>query len=240
MLPPLPDDALAVVQAAQDSGRCHLALVDEAELAAAGAPSLARAGLPHWGAPEDISAAGQRLVSRGLADPQEWANGVVTPTDALLTYLNLVLHPRARVGVITSWLDPEPPSSFRDQNQVAVLIDVVHGGVACVSSTRVPVPATGAPLEVAIDLVRLDVLVAGIVEAAFAAIPAAGSTRHVGVTFLDGEGHAASSELAVSASGAGVLRAPRASRFRSGGSSEQHVGPGEFADHLKLRLMSAG
>jgi hypothetical protein len=238
-LPPVPNDTVRHLQIAQDQGRLHLADVDEAELLAAGAPPQSRPGIPNWaGTPAEIDAAGRRLVERGLADPQPWAQGEVTPARDLLVYASLAFDPRTRAGSVSSWLDPEPPASLRTQQQICSLIDVVHGGIACVASMSIPIPAQAGPLPVSLDVVRLDVLVAGIATAAFAELPE-GVDRGVGVVFLDGRRNPVITRLAVSASGAGELTSPRSARIGPRTKTER-VGRSEFADHLRLRLTAAG
>lgn len=238
-LPPLPLDTVRRLQVAQDEGRLHLADVDEAEVLAAGAPAQNRPGMPDWtGTPAEIAEAGRRLVRRGLAEPQPWARGEVTPAGDLLVYASLAFDPRTRVGSVSSWLDPEPPTSLRTQQQICSLIDVVHGGIACVASMAIPTPAPPGPLPVRMDVVRLDVLVEGIAAAAFADVPG-GVDRGVGVVFLDGQRKPVVTRLTVSASGSGRLTSPRSARFGPRTKTER-VGRSEFADHLRLRLLGAG
>jgi hypothetical protein len=238
-LPPLPHDAVRRLQIAQDDGRLHLAEVDEAELLAAGAPAQNRPGMPDWtGSPAEIAQAGGRLVQRGLADPQPWAHGEVTPSADLLIYASLAFDPRTRVGAVSSWLDPEPPTSLRTQQQICSLIGVVRGGIACVASMSIPTPASSGPLPVRLDIVRLDILVEGIATAAFAELPG-GVNRGLGVVFLDEQRKPVVTRLTVSAARDAELMSPRTARFGPRTKSER-VGRGEFADHLRLRLMAAG
>lgn len=239
-LPPLPNHTIQRLQVAQDEGRLHLADVDEAELLAAGAPPQNRPGMPDWAptAADEIERAGRRLAERGLADPQPWAHGQVRPAGDLLIYASLAFDPRTRVGSVSSWLDPEPAMSLRTQQQICSLIDVVHGGIACVASSSIPRPAQAAPLRVSLDIVRLDVLVEGIATTAFAEVPP-GVAREVGVVFLDGQRKPVVTRLSVSASGAAELASPRSARLGPRIKTER-VDRSGFADHLRMRLMTAG
>lgn len=239
VLPPFDDADGARFQAAQDAGQLHLADVDEAELAAIGAPPLPRESRPDIG-DEDLAAAADRLVARGLAEPVPWANGRVRPVGALLTYAGLIFHPQTRVGVIGTWLVPEPPGAVRTQYRVSLLIDVVHGGLACVERALLPVPAAPSVLPVNIDLLRLDLLVAAAVATAFG-----DDERHVTaaretlIVFGDGAGNQQPTRLRVSEAGAAELESSRHGLLGNK-TVREHVDREGFADHLRLRLMAAG
>jgi hypothetical protein len=237
VLPALPPDTVRRLRIAQDEGRLHLADVDEAELIAVGAPQP-RPGLPAFApGPDELAQAGRRLVDRGLAVPEPWAQGQVTPAGDLLSYVALAFDPRTRVGSVSTWLDPEPTPSLRTHQQICVLIDVVRGGLACVASRSIPTPVALGPLRVALDAVRVDVLVAGVTASAFAPVPD-GVERGVGIVFLDAERKAVISRLSVAASGEAVLVSPRRARFGPATRSQRTDRDG-FADHLRLRLMTA-
>jgi len=251
VLPDMPEEFATALQAAQDNGSVHLFSVDEAEVRAVGAPRASRAGRPPWVGydyPVDhpvIEAAAGRLVARGLATPTSWANGQVTPAGGLLGYLRLALHPKAHVGTVATWLAPEVLPASRGQVRINVLIDVVRGGLACIERTDVPVPDSEPPLAVGVDVVRLDVLVDLLVESAFGGVGAAEGVRETGVVFSGGkrapDGGAAivTTRLDVSLrAGTAMLRAPRKGVLGTKMVTTP-VSRAEFADHLRLRLMSA-
>jgi hypothetical protein len=239
MLPPLPPDTVRRLAIARDVGRLHLADVDEAELIAAGAPSPARPGLPAFvPEPGELDRAADRLVGRGLAVPEPWAQGQVTPAGDLLIFVALAFDRRTRVGSVSTWLDPEPVPSLRTHQQICVLIDVVHGGLACVASRSIPTPVPPGPLRVALDAVRLDVLVDGITGSVFGPVPD-GVQRGAAIVFLDAERTPVISRLRVAPAGEAVLVSPRRARFGPATKSEP-IDRGGFAEHLRLRLMAAG
>lgn len=230
MTSPLPAADLSELQRAQDFGELHLADVDEAALAAIGV------ALPHPGRPPldelAVATAAGRLVSSGLASPQPWAHAAVTPAGPLLTYLTLAVHPKSRVGSIAVYPDAGATVATR-LLRVNVLIDVVRGGLALVEDVHAG-DDLGGGAPVAIDVLRLDVLVERVVDAAFAAANAV-----TVVIFNDGRRRLQATRLRVDGLGHAELES-----VRRGALGERTVRePADraaFADHLRLRLMAAG
>lgn len=239
VLPPFTDEDQARAQSVLETGRLHLADVDEAELAAIGVPPLPRQGRPDIAEP-DVAAGAERLVARGLAEPVPWAAGRVRPAGVLLMYTQLSLHPKKRVGMIETWLAPEPVGAIRTLYRLGVLIDVVHGGLAGVDRASLPAEGGAPALAVSLDLLRLDLLVAAAVSTAFGDDePTVRSGRETLVLFADGAGKQQPTRLRISDAGVAELETSRHGLLGAK-TVRQRVDREGFADHLRLRFMAAG
>jgi hypothetical protein len=234
-LPPLDVRAAATLQQAQDDGGRTLLEVDEAGIVAAvGVPPPSGRGLASI-PPDQVAAAGQRLVRGGLADATPWALAPFRPTGALLLYAQLVTHRKAHLGMISSWDVPERPDGLRATRRVTVLTDVVRGGLAIVERVSLPVSAAPASLPVEVGLLRLDVLVDQVL--ADASPGAVG--RETLVLFADGRGRQDPSRYRVDAPGRGELESSRHGMLGAKTKREPTDADG-FADHLRMRLLAAG
>lgn len=237
VLPPIGADAAAGLQSAQDGGRLRLADTDEAELAAIGAPAFPREGRPDI-TDAEIERGAQRLTARGLAEPVPWQRGRVRPAGNLLTYLQLVLHPKARIGMLSTWFHPQLPGSVRTTYRVTVLIDVVHGGLACVERASVSQPRPVQAL--AIEVLRLDLFVEAAVSAAFGDDDLNSSAvRETLVLFADGSGTQQPTRLRVGGTATAELESSRHG-LPGNRTVRDEVDRSGFAEHLRLRLMAAG
>ncbi|HEX2892614.1 MAG TPA: hypothetical protein VHO29_01255 [Marmoricola sp.] len=193
---------------ARESGRAAMVEVDEAEIRAVGfTPQPRGEGIPEFpqalAAFDDpvIRAAGDRLVSRGLATPEPTARSVVTPSGALLAWLvGVVTAGRASFNVAEV---REPAGAVRAVRRRVTLATAQLGWpMAMVEHTEVPEGAGPEPLPVRIEAVRPDVLVDELVDAAYAVPPAPGSTLTLDLLSLTSHGPA---RLAVDAEHAVLL-----------------------------------
>ncbi len=232
LLAPFDASAAAALQHVQDSGETLvLAEVDEAEMVAAGLGDAARRGRAQISDAE-VATAADRLVARGLAMPQPWSAGRVRPAGGLLLYAQLVLDPRAHIGLAQSWSVPEPAGAARDRARITVLIDVVRGGLCCMERSSVPASDPPTSVPVTLQVMRLDVLVKSLVRTAFGS---GGATESV-VAFADGRGELVPSRLRVDVAGHGQLETSRHRRLGSR-TVRQSVDAAGYADHLKEQLM---
>ena len=231
---PIDDAGTAAMQDVQNSGRTlRFAEVDEAELVAVGLTDAQRQGRPPL-TDSQVSAAADRLISRGLAEPVRWAAGAVRPAGGLLLYAQLALHARARSGLTQSWVLPAQPGTELARRQISVLIDVARAGLACVATSAVPTVDPPASVPVTLDLLRLDELVRQIVAEAFS-----GGARETVVAFADGSGALTPSRLRVDTAGRGELETSRHGLLRAR-TARTPLDASGFAEHLQERLMAAG
>lgn len=233
-LPEIDDRAVAALQEVQTNGAARLLDIDEAGIVAAvglpppsgrGAAMIDEATARH---------AGQRLVERGLAEPAPWALAAFRPIGALLTYAQLATHPKAHVGMVSSWNVPQRPDGVQVIRRVTVLTDVVRGGQAIVELVHKPVTDPPANLPVEVSLLRLDVLVTQICADA-----AATGELETLVLFADGRGRQDPSRYRVRAGGSGELESSRHGLLGAR-THRERTDPDGFAEHLRLRLMAAG
>jgi hypothetical protein len=237
-LPPISSDAITLLQDVQNTGTtCPLVTVDEAELAAVGLVDAARRGRPAI-APAELTDAAARLITRGLAERAPWHAGAFRPAGDLLLYAQLALHPRTRMGLTQSWTEPEPPAALRERRRISLLTEAAPGsGLACVETSAVPADAP-ASVPVSVALLRLDVLVTTVVDAAFAPLPG-GTVRETVLAVADRSDTLTTSRLRVDADGRGELQPPPRGRLRV---RKAHAGVDRhaYADHVRERLITAG
>lgn len=241
VLPAFTDEDGRRLQSVQDTGQAHLVDVDEAELAAIGLPSFPRQGRGEL-TESQLEAAAARLVTRGLAEPVPWELGRVRPIGDLLLHAQVLTLPSGHAGLISTWQVPEPPGAVRPTHRITVLLDALRLGVACVEKAAMPADANSPVLDISADLVRLDLLVTAVVATAYGDDTAAdrpASGHETLVLFADGSGKQQPSRLRVSGDGHAELESSRHGLLGTK-TVREAVDRAGFAEHLRLRLMSAG
>lgn len=213
-------EQLAVVQSAQDTGHVHMLDLTEDDYAAAAWPAPSRGQLART--------------------PRDVATAASVPPE-MLVFLTLARLPQAGLGLLVTYVEPEPAHTSRRVYRINLLREAFGAAVACVERLVVPLPNDpSSSLPISIDLLRFDRLLDMIVDEAFrgpATTEERDGARGAVTTVALGEPLVPSTLTSDWSTGTAVLTSTQPKRFGGGRTSRTTVSREQYAEHVMARLM---